>query len=244
MSKYALKIYKIWTCEIGVINVKDYYDINSLREYVNLQFGYNSKMFLDSVINVEVKSVSDSERYLVSSKSLRRYIDGYINRQYNKKYGREPITDEERNSIIRKIGATKGQKYHINDIKKMLKDERIQKLVQAQKEDKIYEDITLKGELYTIPKFVKEYYEHINPLALDSDEKINFYNLIKDCSNHELKQMKYVINAELKNREKLNQQLMMGSLIQEVSEVVESEKPMSEEELSRQLEIMEQFPNY
>jgi len=220
--------------------MEDYFDINTIREIINLQYGYRTDIYSDEIVEKCKEHLTDSDLYLISSKSLRRYIDKYIERKFKETYGRHPFTDDERNKIIHKKGATKGQRYNINDVLKMLEDNHVNNLIQNRKKEKTYEGKTIQGYVFAIPYFVKEYYNKMNTLNLETNEEIEFYNEIKEYEDVELDKILQVLQKEKQRRGNLLLK-MYEKATEDINEMVQSERPLSKKELKRQMEIAEKF---
>lgn len=208
----------------GVILLDDkMVDLDIIRIVINQHFDYGTDPYSEEVYKKNKDKIKDNELYLVPSKALRRYIDNYINRKFEEKHGREPITDEEKNSIIKKEGATKGQKYDITAILKMLEDEQIKKLIQKRLEDKTYIGKHLLGYTFRIPNYVQEYYNKINELNFNTNEEIEFYNQVKDFSDEELEMMLNVI-MKIKHRKEDMIIKMYNREYKDISDMVNSER--------------------
>lgn len=78
-------------------------------------------------------------KHVTIRKNMNRYINGYIERKFKEENNnRPPLTDEDRNSIIRIKGARRSAIYEKQDILLMLEDKRIQELLYEQLEKKYY----------------------------------------------------------------------------------------------------------
>src|SRR5699024_3076493 len=151
---------------------------------------------------------------------MKRYIDSYIERKYREKHNRLPTTDEEYDTIIKITGAQIGMKYEESGIFSMLKDKRINNLLQAE-----FEKNTIQFEGRRVPKVVKDYYfAETNGIVEEVEAEIKqrkYYGDIKDDSTDELKMKLFVIKQEIKQRKDFE------DMIDEYDEVGCSRSPES-----------------
>lgn len=147
----------------------------------------------------EEHEVDESIRYTITSKTMRRYIEEYINRKYKEKYGTLPILDEERNEIIYKSGATKGQRYSADDILEMLIDDVVV--------NKIMKSMSTKSSAILGKNLEVVCYVPFQVYRLQFDcliDESDFMERIKDFNNTELDNERENIEQEI---DRLNKEI-------------------------------------
>jgi len=193
-------------------------DAQQVLELFDIHTGYGTDEYSRKVL----KSLdnNDKGKHVTIRRYMKRYIDSYIERKYREKHNRLPTTDEEYDTIIKITGAQIGMKYEESGIFSMLKDKRINNLLQAE-----FEKNTIQFEGRRVPKVVKDYYfAETNGIVEEVEAEIKqrkYYGDIKDDSTDELKMKLFEIKQEIKQRKDFE------DMIDEYDEVGCSRSPES-----------------
>ncbi|WP_026865770.1 hypothetical protein [Jeotgalicoccus marinus] len=193
-------------------------DAQQVLELFDKHTGYITDEYSRKVLNSLDKN--DKGKHVTIRRYMKRYIDSYIDRKYREKHNRVPITDEERDTIIKITGAQTSMKYEEKGILNMLKDKKINNLLQAE-----FEKNTIQFEGRRVPKVVKDYYfAEANGVIEEVEFEIQqskYFKNIKDDSTDELKMKLYVIEQEIRQRK------LFEDMIKEYDEVKDSRSPES-----------------
>ncbi|QXE01918.1 hypothetical protein [Terribacillus sp. DMT04] len=183
-------------------------------ELFDLVTGYGVDNYSRRVL--QTLSKRDKRKHVTTHKNMSRYIESYIERKYKEKNNRPPMDMEERDSIIKIEGSTKGMRYDREGIILMLEDRRIKELLQSQLEKNT---VMIEGQ--SMPKVVSEYlFAELNGIIEDTKRK-EFYEEIKGDSTEDLKMKLTIMELELKSRETFDK------MIKDYDEVAENRSPES-----------------
>lgn len=94
---------------------------------VHLEIGYDKDDFSREVLRL--LDENGNNHHIINSDKMREYIKNYVDRKYKEINNAFPITDIERDTIIKIEGSTQGTRYKKDDIIKMLKDVRVNELL-------------------------------------------------------------------------------------------------------------------
>src|SRR5699024_8826038 len=159
-------------------------------------------------------NVNDDTKYAVPPRALRKYIDEYVDRKYQEKFGGIPVTDGEKNKILYREGATKGQKYKQNDIFRMLDDRKVFKKIERRVHLKSFYILTDEDIEIYIPDSI--WYAYLKDPANSSNKEVQQYHkklrkmksieLNKELES--LKEKQLIIEKELEDRKLLINEIL------------------------------------
>lgn len=188
---------------------------------VHLKNGYGKDDFSQEVFRI--LDENGNSHYLINDKKMRQYINNYIDRKYKELNGCLPLTDKERNTIIKIEGSTQGTRYNKNDILKMLEDAHVKKLLF----NRLKRRCVYHGET-PIPLELSRYEIAKANRIISEKDQILFYEMIKNDSLDGIK-------------EKLNILKKTIEMIETINEMVEEENQRLFKELEESISRKEEF---
>lgn len=189
-------------------------DAQGVLKLFDIETGYGTDHYSKKVLQSLDKN--DERKHVTIRKYMKRYIDSYIERKFREENNRLPMTDKERDSIIKIEGATKATKYEEKGIRQMLEDKRIKELLRDELEKNT---VLLEGR--RVPKVVMDYYFAETNGIIEEIEQEEYHEEIKDDSTEKLKIKLSIIQQEIENREAFEK------MIEEYDEVAGSRSPES-----------------
>src|SRR5690625_3254653 len=172
--------------------------MKEVLKLAHLKNGYGKDDFSEEVfrmLNEEGKS-----HYLINDEKMSQYINKYIDRKYEEVNGCLPLTDQERDTIIKIEGSTQGTRYNEHDISRMLEDEHIEKLLF----NRLKRRCVYYGET-PIPLELSRYEIAKANGVITGKDQILFYDILKNNSLDEIKEKLSILQKTIEMIETINE---------------------------------------
>lgn len=186
--------------------------IKGILELINEEFNYATDRY--SKQKILEGNYNEDVIYAIPAKALRRYIEDYIDEEYKRRHGEIPQTDGERNEILYREGATKGQRYEEKGIYEMLKNENVFSKIKNRIRLKSIEIETENDKEIYIPKPIYEDYTFA-PHNMDDIDLCLYYQKVRKTTDSVLKKSLYdlsikkeIVETELRDRELLTDEVL------------------------------------